>query len=48
MPPDKKSDNLYTYEAKLSGVKARYVKFLAPTNGLWLFCDELYVNPEKP
>ena len=42
-----KSENLYDYDATLKGVKARYVKFFAPTNGMWLFCDGVSVNPEK-
>lgn len=40
------SDKLYHVSQKLTGVKGRYVKFFAPTNGQWLFADELYVNPE--
>jgi hexosaminidase len=33
--------------AKLTGSKARFVRLVAYTNGLWLFADEVFVNPEN-
>ena len=38
--------SVHTLSAKLSGVKGRFVRLVAHTNGLWLFVDELFVNPE--
>jgi hypothetical protein len=37
---------LKTLTATLEGVKGRYVRVTAHTNGLWLFADEVFVNPE--
>jgi hypothetical protein len=35
-----------TLTAKLTGVNGRFVRVVAYTNGLWLFADEVLVNPE--
>jgi hexosaminidase len=32
--------------ADLKGVRARYVRVVGRTNGMWLFADEVFVNPE--
>ena len=32
-------------QAKVNG-KARYIKVIALTRGGWLFCDEVFVNPQ--
>jgi hexosaminidase len=36
-----------TLTTDLGGVKARFVRVVAHTNGQWLFVDELFVNPEE-
>jgi hexosaminidase len=36
---------LKTLQADIKDVQARYVKLVAHTNGLWLFADEVFVNP---
>jgi hypothetical protein len=35
-----------TLTAKLDGITGRFVRVVAHTNGLWLFADEVMVNPE--
>ena len=45
-----KQDNRPTHKKTLSAdiadVKARYVRFVATTNGQWLFVDQVLVNPK--
>jgi hexosaminidase len=36
-----------TLTATLEGVKGRFVRVVAYTNGQWLFADEVLVNPER-
>jgi len=35
-----------TLAVDVKDVKARYVRVTAPTNGLWIFADEVFVNPQ--
>jgi hypothetical protein len=44
--PDGRGIFMKTLSAKLTGVTGRFVKVVAHTNGLWLFADEVFVNPE--
>jgi N-acetyl-beta-hexosaminidase len=47
---ERRADNRPAYTrtlaAKLVGVRGRFVRLVAHTNGLWLFADEVFVNPE--
>jgi hexosaminidase len=45
-PRDKRGQYLTTLSAELEDTRARYVRMVARTNGLWLFLDEILVNPE--
>ncbi|MBI1915373.1 MAG: hypothetical protein HYS12_11635 [Planctomycetes bacterium] len=44
--PDNRPAYTRTLTAKLVGVRGRFVRLVAHTNGLWLFADEVFVNPE--
>jgi tRNA A-37 threonylcarbamoyl transferase component Bud32 len=44
--PDERGIFMKTLSAKLTGVTGRFVKVVAHTNGMWLFADEVFVNPE--
>ena len=44
--PDARPAFMKTLSVKLDGVTGRFVKVVAHTNGLWLFADEVFVNPE--
>jgi len=46
-PQPKDGQLVRTLSADLKGITARYVRFVAYTNGMWLFLDELIVNPEN-
>jgi serine/threonine protein kinase len=37
---------LHTLSVKLKGVTGRYVRVVGHTHGMWLFADEVFVNPE--
>jgi hypothetical protein len=41
------SPYITTLGAKLKGVKGRFVRVVAYTNGQWLFTDEVFVNPKR-
>ena len=45
-PTDEGAAYTRTLAAKLKGVKGRFVRVVAHTNGLWLFADEIFVNLE--
>ncbi len=47
-PASKDGQFVRTLAANLDNVTARYVRIIAHTNGMWLFCDELIVNPGDP
>jgi hexosaminidase len=44
--PDERGIFMKTLSVKLTGVTGRFVKVVAYTSGMWLFADELFVNPE--
>jgi tRNA A-37 threonylcarbamoyl transferase component Bud32 len=44
--PDERPVYMVTLSARLDGVTARFVRVVARTHGLWLFADEVFVNPE--
>ena len=44
-PASKDGQFVRTLSTKLDNVTARYLRLVAHTNGMWLFCDELIVNP---
>ena len=46
-PASKEGNFVKILTADLKNLKARYVKIAAHTNGMWLFTDELIVNPAK-
>jgi hypothetical protein len=45
-PTDEGAACTRTLVPKPKGVKGRFVRVVAHTNGLWLFADEIFVNPE--
>jgi hypothetical protein len=45
--PDDRPAYVKTLAARLDGVRARFVRVVAHTNGQWLFADEVFVNPES-
>jgi hexosaminidase len=44
--PDDRPAFTRTLTATPAGVRARFVRVVARTNGQWLFADEVFVNPE--
>ncbi len=44
--PDGRPTFIETLRAQPRGVRGRYVRVVAHTNGQWLFADEVLVNPE--
>jgi hexosaminidase len=43
---ENKPNLLETLAVDVTAVKARFVRVAAPTSGLWIFADEVFVNPE--
>ncbi len=43
--PDARPAYQRTLSVKLEGEKARHVRVVAKTNGMWIFADEVFVNP---
>jgi hypothetical protein len=44
--PDTRPVYMKTLNVKLKDITGRFVKVVAYSNGLWLFADEIFVNPE--
>src|SRR5262249_54832446 len=44
--PDKRKTFMRTLSAKLKGVPGRFVKVVGYANGMGVFADEVFVNPE--
>jgi hypothetical protein len=44
--PDGRPVYMKALNVKLKDITGRFVKVVAYTNGLWLFADEIFVNPE--
>jgi hexosaminidase len=45
--PDARPAFTQAMSATLSGVRGRFVRVVAHSNGQWLFADEVFVNPER-